>query len=136
MNPNSAHQTWSRWIACVTMRFDIVHARDSFSTIMTNETARAYRRMFGSATSLRIDKELLVFQGVTRLVVKCRTEGAPAYDQEFRRRRMAEIARFFGENLRRYGPVDVKVDVLVEAGETGDGTPRSQLILAPSIDVH
>jgi hypothetical protein len=44
---------------------------------------------------------------------------------------MRELSRFFGRHLRRYGAVDVHVDVRIEAGDVCDGKPPAQLIFGP-----
>lgn len=131
MNPNSAHQLWSRWTATVSVPFHSAHAQPGFERQMRLATARWYRSRFGSATELRID--MSVVQGASVFLIECRTEGAPASDREFRHARMGEIAAFLGTALRRYGRADVRVDVKVEAGDAGDGKPRAQLILGPSV---
>lgn len=134
MNLNSRNQLWSRWTATITVPFHATHALPLFQEEMRSAVARWYRAKFGSATEMRISNTLVSDQ--SRFVVECRTEGAPAPDPIFRKKRMAEIARFFGENLRRYGKTDVRVDVHIEAGDVGDGTPPAQLILAPPIPIE
>jgi hypothetical protein len=133
MNPNSTHQLWSRWIATITAPFHQTHAQDAFSQEMRSACARFYRTLFGSATELKITREFIVATGQSRFEVDCRTEGAPAPNPEFRQRQIAEIAQFFGRNLHRYGQVDVRVDVRIEAGDVGDGKPPAQLILGPPV---
>lgn len=133
MDPNSQNQLWSRWTTSITVPFHVTHVSDSFFQEMISTTARVYRQLFGSVTELKIERESLPYLNTSTFRIDCRTEGAPAPDLVFRKRQMAEIARFFGKNLHRYGQVDINIDVRIEAGDIGDGSPRSQLILAPSI---
>lgn len=133
MNPNSVHQLWSRWTTTIAVPFHATQTTDAFAEEMRSATARVYRQLFGSATELKITREFLAATGQSRFVVDCRTEGSPAPDPAFRRRQMAAIAEFFGRNLQRYGPVDVHIDVRVEAGDSGDGKPPAQLILGPPV---
>lgn len=133
MDPNSSHQLWSRWTATIEVPFHVIHTTDAFAREMRAATSRVYRALFGSATELKIDRELIVASRMTRIVVDCRTEGAPAPDRAFRKRQMNELSRFFATNLRQYGEVNVHIDIRVEAGDVGDGKPRAQLILGPPI---
>lgn len=132
MDPNSAHQLWSRWTAIVTVPFSAIQASQEFRGAMIDTSARFYRGLFGSVSELNVDARQLG-PASSEFVVVCRTEGAPAPDAEFRRRRMADISAFFGRNLSRYGDVNVRVDVHVEAGDVGDGKPPAQLILGPPV---
>jgi hypothetical protein len=131
MNPNSANQLWSLWTTIIGVPFHQTHAGDEFQNEMRSATARVFRKLFGSATELRITRVFM--PGLTQFKVECRTEGFPAPDGVFRKRRMDAIAEFFGKNLQRYGRVDVRVDVRVEAGDAGDGKPPAQLILGPPV---
>jgi len=140
MNPNSTHQLWSLWTARVAVPYHKTHDNPEFHNEMKRATATVYRRMFGSASEMKIDytREASVgrhnaVHSSSRFIVQCRTEGAPAPDRKFRKMQMDAIAAFFGKNLRRYGKVNVSVEVRVEAGDIGDGKPPAQLILAPSI---
>ena len=131
MNPNSAHQIWSLWTAVITVPFHSYHAAPLFRADMKRTTANFYERLFGSASEMRIRAS--VKGKLTTFTVDFRTEGSPAQDPLFRKRRMGEIADFFGKHLRMYGKVDVHIDVKIEAGDPGTGKPPSQLILAPPI---
>jgi len=131
VNPNSAHQTWSLWTAIVDVPFHRQHVTKLFEAEMQRASATFYRRLFGSASEMKITRSLAA--GQSRFVVECRTEGSPAQEPVFRKRRMDELAAFFGKNLCMYGKVDVRVDVRIEAGDPGTGAPPTQLILAPSI---
>lgn len=133
MNPNSAHQLWSLWTATITVPFHVTHTSDGFAQEMRSASARVYRQLFGSASEMKIDRDFLIDQRQSRFTVQCRTEGAPAPDRTFRHRQSAQIAEFYGKNLRRYGEVQVHVDVAVEAGDIGDGKPPAQLILGPPV---
>lgn len=134
MNPNSSNQLWSRWTAIVSVPFAKVLLSPTFETEMRRATATFYRRLFGSATEMKIDAFPSV-DGRARFVVDCRTEGRPANDPLFRRQAKKEIANFFGKNLRRHGEVHVRIEVRIEAGDPGDGKPPSQLIVAPPISL-
>lgn len=134
MDPNSKNQLWSRWTATIFVRYKTVHSTPTFQNEMRAACARFYRKLFGSATELKIDQTQVMRPGLkTKFVVDCRTEGHPAPDPAFRRAQMDEIAAFFGKNLRRYGEVNVHIDVKIEAGDAGDGKPPAQLIMGPPI---
>jgi len=138
MDPNSDHQLWSRWTSIITVTFHPVHASEAFKNEMQFSCARFYRKLFGFTSEMKITEHfqtsvLGLRRGTSQFVVECRTEGAAAPDPAYRRLRMDEIAKFFGKNLRRYGNVEVRVDVFVEAGDVGDGKPRAQLILGPDV---
>jgi hypothetical protein len=128
---NSSHQLWSLWVATVTVPFHASHVTPLFRSEMRTATARWYRQVFGSASEMKLDYELL--DAHSRFTVACRTEGAPAPDPVFRKQRMDAIARFFGESLRMFGKAEVRIDVRVEAGDVGDGKPPAQVILGPSV---
>ena len=140
MNPNSTHQLWSLWTSQITMPHHRTHDDPAFQMEMKRAVASVYRRMFGSVTEIKIDYTRRAAVGrhntvytQTQFVVQCRTEGSPAPDPKFRKMQMDALAKFYGDNLRRYGQVKVHVEVKIEAGDAGDGKPPSQLILAPSI---
>lgn len=137
MNPNSSHQTWSRWRATVTVPFDRTHTTDAFAEEMKTACGRFYKKLLGSATALKIDRQLSLIRAESRFIVEARTEGPPVQDPRFRRLQCDQIGAFFGRNLRHYckdgEKVRVHVDVYLEAGDPGDGRPPSQLIIAPGI---
>lgn len=135
MNPNSQNQIWSRWTTTITVLFSPMHVSPAFEQEMQRACARFYLKLFGSATELKIERKLLA-NGLSEFIVDCRTEGAPVPDVTYRRLQIKEIATFFGRHLHGYGDVNVRVDVRVEAGDVGDGRPRSQLILVPSIPLN
>jgi len=134
MNPNSTHQLWSRWTVDVQVPFHPTHLHPLFFAEMKRATASYFRKLFGSASEMRllIKPDLKVF----RLRVEVRTEGPPANESDYRKIAMNDIGNFFGKNLRKYGRVNVHVDIVIEAGDPGNGNPPSQLIIAPPISIH
>jgi hypothetical protein len=103
---------------------------------MKRATATYYRKLFGSASEMEIKMHVQGDLSPVEFVVVCRTEGRPANEPIFRKAAMTAIAEFFGKNLRRYGQVNIRMDVHIEAGDPGNGNPPSQLIMVPAIDLN
>ena len=137
MNPNSAHQLWSRWTSIVQIPAWRSHAGPDFWSAIQTRVANFYRVQFGSAGQMRITHTLTDSADgqapVTRLVVDFRCEGAPTPDLSYQARVRARLDSFYRECLRHYGSVTVETHIRVEAGDVGDGRPPAQLIIAPAI---
>lgn len=122
MNPNSAHQLWSRWTATVT---PATPTAPPFA-VVREQCARFYRAAFGSATELHITA------APAHWTIDCRTEGHPAHDATYVTYLTDQIRAFL---LTGFGAkADVQVAVTIEAGDRQDGQPPDQLILgAPAV---
>lgn len=117
MDPNSAHQLWSRWTATITT----TPTTPPFEVVKEN-CARFYRKAFGSATELQITSGNV-------WTIDCRTEGAPANDPTWVAWMTDQLAAFLLNGFGAGSAVDIEVKV--EAGVTGNGQPPDQLILGP-----
>lgn len=124
MNPNSAHQIWSKWTFHVTPGRKIRTTRAELEA----NCGRFGRKAFGSASQMRITTK----KGV--LIVDVRTEGHPVHEPPYVEWMRQQWARFF---LNGFGAgTTVTLDTKLEAGSRQDGTPADQLIILPSIAVN
>lgn len=122
MNPNSAHQMWSKWTITVAPAKTIPRNEP---TVKTN-AIRFVRKAFGLATQMRITKQsngLWVFQ--------IRTEGHPVHDTTYVTYMTQAFQQFF---IAGFGlGTKVSVTAKLEAGSAQDGKPASQLVILPSL---
>jgi hypothetical protein len=128
MDPNSAHQTWSRWT------FGVVPGVRKHRSVreVRDHCKRFTAKAFGSATSMRIDQVLI--HGVHCVKIDVRTEGHPVNDPQYVEWMAAQFRRFFTEG---FGPGTVmRLETKLEAGSRQDGTPSEQLIILPSIAIE
>lgn len=122
MDPNSAHQLWSRWTWTVRPGRRVAVPFEPIKATM----ARFARQRFGSAGQMRIVEQL------DRYIVEVRIEGKPAHDPDYVRHERVRWHMFF---LELFG-IRTEVELAgpkIEAGSRQDGTPPDQLIILPSI---
>ena len=124
MNPNSAHQTWSKWTFRVTPGRTVVR---SFDQVKEN-CARFGRKAFGSVAQMRVTLLPLGY------LVEVRAEGHPVHDPAYVDYMAAQWRRFFDSG---FGAGTVVVcETKLEAGSRQDGSPSDQLIIVPPIAVQ
>jgi hypothetical protein len=122
MDPNSTNQLWSEWT------FDIWDSgkHPPFKEVEYN--ARKWLRAgFGSVAQARVEEK------VNRWTIVARVEGVPAHDPSYQ----TSVRRQFQKNFVEpgWGVLGVSsVSVRVLAGDIQDGSPRSQLVVLPTID--
>lgn len=124
MNPNSAHQIWSRWT------FTVVPGRSiarPWAQVHAN-CARFGRQAFGAASEMRITSH-----GGRQWTIDVRTEGHPVHDAAYVDWMTAQWRRFFVEGFG----VGTSVTCVTkfEAGDRQDGRPADQLIIVPPLAV-
>lgn len=125
MNPNSAHQLWSKWT--IVVRPDSVVVPD-FETVRLN-AARFLRKAFGSTTSMRLR------QFPKAWVIEVLTESSRHPDDRGDFLYLARACRDFfcvGFGLA----ADVRVKARLMAGPRMDGGAPDQLIVLPTIPIH
>lgn len=122
MDPNSAHQLWSKWI--VTVRPNI-RFQPSFETVQAN-TVRFVRKGFGSGGQFKLEQFAKAWV-VTFLVDAQRHPNDPETFKYFGR----AFTMFFQNAFGSQAEVVVKARLL--AGARLDGRPPDQLIMMPSI---
>ena len=122
MDPNSAHQLWSRW------EFR-VHGKPIPTKELRFNVARWLRKGFGSAGRCRISNELTNGSAVTLIEVEI--EGVAAHDPAYVRSVKRGFARFVEQGWGRMAYCSVEVEVL--AGDVQNGKPPAQLVVMPTI---
>lgn len=129
MNPNSAHQQWSRWTITVEDR----NASRSKQEILSN--ARTYFRMLfrSSVGRIRVDRRSTFAYRFVGWRIVIEIEGPPAQDPAYRKAAATDILTQFVEKGFRHRRA--RVDVALLAGQTEDGRPPSQLLVIPPIPV-
>jgi hypothetical protein len=128
MNPNSAHQMWSRWT------FTVVARRPRTIKDISANVARFGRKAFGSATAMRARPLVSDARGAVAWEFDIRTEGHPVHDVAYVTWMTAQWRRFF---LEGFGVgTTVTCETRLEAGSRQDGTPSDQLIILPSIAIE
>lgn len=120
MNPNSAHQTWSKWIITVRPGHRFV---PSFETTVTN-TSRFLRKAFGSTGQFQIKRYFAAWV-ITVFVEGDTHPDDPAAFTYFSR----ALTEFFRNG---FGPsTQVQVKARLMAGARLDGRPADQLLIVP-----
>lgn len=123
MNPNSAHQLWSRW----TFR---VWGRPVPLAEVEANVRRWLRMGFGSVGRARVEERIEQARSV--VVIEAEVEGPPAHDPGYVLSVERQFARFVHQG---WGPVATcRVDVEILAGDTQDGTPPKQLVVVGGLD--
>jgi len=123
MNPNSAHQVWSRWT------FTVCPGRSKVRSMadMRTNCARFARKAFGSAGAIHLEHRTDAW------VVSVRAEGHPVHDPSYVAYLLSAWTRFF---VTGFGPgTTVHLDTAFEAGDRQDGRPTDQLVILPPIAV-
>ena len=123
MDPNSQHQTWSKWTVTVTPGSQMARTIRTHAEVMSN-AARFFRKAFGTATQCRIH----AVNGLWTFDV--RTEGHPVHDPKYADYMAQAFARFFTAG---FGPgTQVTTASKLEAGSRQDGTPADQMLILPT----
>jgi hypothetical protein len=124
MNPNSAHQLWSKWI--ITVRANTPYT-PAYAEMRQN-VGRFLRKGFGSAGQWR----LRWFPRNNVWVVQMLAESArhPHSKQDFDYFKDAFVA-FFRNGLGQQAHVHIKARLM--AGERLDGRPSDQMLIMPSL---
>lgn len=127
MNPNSAHQTWSKWTFTVKPQqaHRILTPEDKASAHAN--IARFGRKKFGSASQMRLTFKPIV------LVVEVRTEGHPVHDPQYQEWMLKEWRAFFAVGFGM--ETTVALEAHMEAGSKQDGTPSDQLVILPTLSL-
>jgi cobalamin biosynthesis Mg chelatase CobN len=121
MDPNSQHQTWSKWTVTVIPPSPLVHRTRADVEV---NAARFFRKAFGTATQCRIR----AVNGLWTFDV--RTEGHPVHDPSYADYMAQAFARFFTAG---FGPgTQVTTASKLEAGSRQDGAPADQLLILPT----
>jgi hypothetical protein len=131
VNPNSAHQRWSRW------RFTIVadpRRRPSKEEVLEN-FRRYIARLFNSTTG-RVQVALVTSPKDIRYVCVVELEGPPVHDIEYRAWVQREFAGVFV--AKGFGPAAhlQQMDAELLAGSAEDGKPARQLLVLPPLQVN
>lgn len=124
MNPNSAHQRWSRWTFFIRPGGSVM---PSFKDI--KHAAALFGRLeFKSATEMNIQMVQSPLTGKKEIHLRIRTEGHPVHDPQFVQWMHGRWTRWAE---RGFGPRTTceLIEAKLEAGDRQDGTPRDQLIL-------
>jgi len=124
MDPNSAGQLWAKWT------FEVYEpGRHVQHAEVELNAARWLRRMFGSASTMR------VVQTIRGWRIELLSEGKPAHDPAFVESVKGQFQRSFVE--KGWGPLALsKVSVKVMAGDKQDGKPREQMLIVPRLDLN
>lgn len=135
MNPNSAHQTWSKWTVRVILPYHGHHIWPNHFESLKYLIAKYFREEFGSVAQAKITHS--VAGNPTSLLstytCECRSEGKPTHDPDFQRHTKAKLKAWF---KAKFGPqAVVNVSWRFEAGDRQDGTPLDQLIILPGINL-
>lgn len=144
MDPNSQHQLWSRWDVTITPPARKAHHRPDDEVRVA--WAKFVRKSFNTtAGEVRLERRVTVRSPrtgrvrafslrqveVTQWFAQARVEGAPVTDPFYRDRQKRRLVEFWGSG---FGPgTHVHIDVRIEAGDRGDGTPPAQLAILPTI---
>lgn len=117
IDPNSAHQLWTRWT------FRVNGRRVPFAEAKLN-IARWLSKGFGS-----VGRASITERATGQIVTVCEVEGAPAHDPGY----VASVRRSFRQFVAQgWGVAAVEsVDVEILAGDTQDGRPPAQLVVMP-----
>ena len=125
INPNSEHQLWSHW----TFR------AWSPKHIQMGEVKLAISKWlkmgFGSMGQARITQEVLGSLFLT--TIECRIEGPPAHDPGYVESVRLQFSEFVDKGWGSSSFAETAVKIL--AGDIGDGKPRSQLLVMPTIQL-
>jgi len=124
LNPNSAHQIWSRWTFTVTPGRPVVRA---FAEVQ-GHSARFGRKAFGAASEMKVECRGEAW------TIDVRTEGHPVHEDAYVTWMTAQWSRFFKAGFG-IGTV-VECVTKLEAGSRQDGRPADQLIIVPPIAVE
>lgn len=125
IDPNTEHQLWTEW------RFHIFETgrHVPFKEVEYN-VAKWLRSGFGSVGQVRVTEK------VNGYLVEAHIEGADARDEGF----VEAVKSQFQKNFVEKGWGDLgafsSVEVRIIAGDKGDGKPRSQLIVLPTINLE
>jgi hypothetical protein len=133
MDPNSAHQLWSRW----TFRIESAK-RVPLADIKPN-FARWLRMGFGTAGRARVSEKLETIPGPFARVghiiaLECEIEGKPAHDPGYIRSVEKGFDRFVDQGWGVTANRSVRVKIM--AGDLQDGKPRAQLVVLPHIALN
>lgn len=123
MDPNTQHQEWARWVYVVTTRATRT-AKDTRRVL-----APVARQVFGAAAEMSIDVVIFADGAIWTIQVQaehtdCQTPGRVT---ERHRRMLAAIGAHWTD-----ARVQVSAPRLL-AGRCADGSPASQLIVAPTL---
>lgn len=137
MDPNSAHQLWSRWTLTVEELGRTVGPKEMAANIPKWLTA-----VFGSVGRARFNRHTASMPlsagsvGVRFTVweVTVEIEGKPAHDPAFVGFVEREWAKVIEKGWGRTAVPGVSVKIL--AGDEQDGAPRKQLVVMPTIDLR
>lgn len=124
MNPNTAHQLWSKWT--IVIRPGRPFAPD-FEVVRVN-TARFMRKAFGSAGQCRVRR----FARAWVVEVLAEAERHP-HDRDTFTAVSRDFTRFFRNGFGE--AADVRVKARLMAGQRLDGRPPDQLLILPALPV-
>jgi hypothetical protein len=128
VDPNSAHQRWSRWRFTIEARPPRLPSRDQFA----HNFARYVRRLLGTTVgraqvSIVRDGPAHLYVGVVEL------EGPDVHDPAYRAWVQREFAGVFVAKGFGPGARLRQMDAILLAGSAEDGKPARQLLVMPPI---
>lgn len=125
MQPNSAHQLWSRWTFGVEAD---PRKLPSFHECVDNFRAWVKIGFQSSAGRAR-----LIQPSPTAYVFQVEIEGPPATDPEFREHVKRQFIAHFMFAGFGFSASLVQFDVKILAGSRDDGTPADQMVVMPPL---
>jgi hypothetical protein len=129
MDPNSAHQLWSRW----TVTIDTPRAMSKHELSLNAQ--RYFRLLFRSTVGrMKVDRRYTFANRFIGWRITVEIEGPPAQDPAYRQAAKADILRRFVE--AGFHTRQARIAVAILAGDAQDGRPPSQLIVLPTIAVN
>ncbi len=124
-NPNSQHQTWSRWTFGV---------RADWSKLPSlQECVDNFREWAAIGFQSRAGRARLIQPTPLEYVFQVEIEGPPATDPEFREHVKRQFIAHFMFAGFGFSSTLVQFDVKILAGEREQGAPADQLIVMPPL---
>lgn len=127
VDPNSAHQRWSRWVFVVTLE-------GQSARVQLNPVRDAWQRYIPRLFKTTVGRGMATMHAgdVNRCVLTAEIEGPAVHDSMYRdyvRREFVNVFMLgFGPGARFDG-----MDASLLAGSAEDGSPAKQLVVLPSL---
>lgn len=133
-DPNSEHQLWSKWVFVVHAYPPRVGALPNDETVKENCVRFFTKLCKGRSAQLSITRPELESAAFVRWVFTLRVDDKRALDTMYQRWVLEQITHFMKNGFGADTYVYLK-PVVIEAGDTEDGKPTSQLLVLPRIPV-